>query len=180
MRVQLIDNEITYDGSQLRSHWIYEKTGQLGDALVAFVGACDVSLERMVDLEDVRHQRPIASQRMLHFIGEFFNNDLPQTILLQRLLVSLIQQRIQAPLRRTGNDLYEGDDKLTVSIATASQVSTLLHAGINISSQGTPVPTRGLADYKIDPISFAQDVLADFKQEFESISRDISKVRPVL
>lgn len=180
MRVQLIDTEMTYDGSQLHSHWIYDSTGQLGDSLVAFVGPCDVSLERMVDLEDVRHQRPITSQAMLHFIGEFFNIDLPQTILLQRLLVSLMQQRIDAPLQRTTNDLYEGEHKLTVSIATASQVSTLLHAGINISSKGTPVPTKGLEDYGIDPIEFAKGVLEDFKSEFESISRDISKVRPVL
>ena len=116
---------------------------------------------------------------MLHFIGEFYNIPLRETVLLQRLLITLIQQRIVAPLQRTGNDLYEGEKKLTVSIATASALSTLIHAGINIESEGTPVPTKGLADYGIEPLGFAQQVLEHFKREFESIGRDLAKVRPV-
>ncbi len=184
MQIQLIDQEMTYNGTQLRSHWIYETTGQLGDALVAFIGPCDVTLEHMVDLEDVRQEKPIASRSMLHFIGEFYKLPLSETILLQRLLISQIQQRLteqkkEFSLVRTGNDLYDGENKLTVSIATASPVSTLLHAGINIVSEGTPVPTRGLADYQVEALPFARQILTDFQKEYESIKRDLAKVRPV-
>lgn len=185
MKTILIDHEITYDGTQLRSHWIYETTGELGDTLVAFIGPCDVTLDHMVDLEDVRRQRPIASRSMLHFLGEFYGRPLSETILLQRLLISLIQQRLSAQanplsLQRTGNDLYTADKKWTVSIATASPVSTLLHAGINISSEGTPVPTQGLQDYGIEAIPFAKQILDDFQREFNSLARDLAKVRSVL
>jgi len=180
MNIQFIDTQIDYSGTQLRSHWIYETTEQLGDSLVAFVGACDVNVDHLVDLEDARQDRPIASRSMLHFIGEFYGVSLRETVLLQRLLISLIQQRIVgAPLRRTGNDLYDGADKLTVSIATASPVSTLLHAGINIVSEGTPVPTKGLNDYGIEPIAFAQQILEDFRREVSGVQRDIAKVRAV-
>lgn len=183
MQTLFIDKPIPYTGTQLRSHWIYETTGQLGDALVAFCGACDVSTDHLVDLEDARNDRPIASRSMLHLIGEFYGVTLKETILLQRLLISLIQQRITihvgGQLQRTGNDLYEGEKKLTVSIATASPVSTLLHAGINIESEGTPVPTKGLADYGIEPTEFAGHVLADFSKEYQSVHRDMAKVRSV-
>ena len=57
MQTQFIDQPIDYDGTQLRSHWIYETTGHLGESLVAFSGGCDVSIEHLVDLEDARHDR---------------------------------------------------------------------------------------------------------------------------
>lgn len=184
MQIKFNDTPTDYDGTQLRSHWIYESQGLLGNALVSFVGACDVTVENLVDLEDARQDRPIASREMLHFIGEFFDLTLTDTILLQRLLITLLQQRVTEQanglkLIRTGNDLYDGKFKLSVSIATASPVSTLLHAGINIMSEGTPVPTQGLADYGIATVPFAKQVLQDFKEEFDSISRDLAKVRPV-
>ncbi|MDX1386691.1 MAG: DUF366 family protein, partial [bacterium] len=62
------EGEITYDGTQLRSHWVYETFGVLGDSCVAFLGPCEVPLDRMVDLEDVRKRSPIAGPKMLHFI----------------------------------------------------------------------------------------------------------------
>lgn len=187
MHIHFLDKRINYNGTQLHSHWIFESTGILGDSLVGFVGACDVGVENLVDLEDVRNEQPIFSQSMLHFIGEFFDISLKETVLLQRLLISLIQQRLKesvgaqfiAPIIRMGNDLYERDLKLTVSIATASPVSTLIHAGINIKSERTPVPTKGLNDYGIEPIVLAEQILDDFKEEFESIQRDLAKVRAV-
>ncbi len=183
MKIQYLEQTINYDGTQLRSHWIYDVTGVVGDTMVAFCGACDVTTDHLVDLEDARNNRPIASQSMLHFIGEFFELSLKETILLQRLLVSQLQQLIcvnpEVSLKRTGNDLYDEDKKLSVSIATSSRTSTLIHAGINISSKGTPVPTKGLADYLIDPMSFAQEVLSAFQQECASLHRDLAKVRAV-
>lgn len=183
MQTQLIDQLITYTGRELRSHWIYEQTGVLGDALVAFIGPCNVTTAHMVDLEDVRHNRPIYSQVMLHFIGEFFSKSLTETILLQRLLISQVQQQLMGSCQnlqiiRTGNDLYEGEAKLTVSIASASPISTLLHAGLNIVSEGTPVLTKGLRDYNLEPLEFARTLLSAFKQEYESLQRDRCKVKP--
>jgi hypothetical protein len=64
-----------------------------------------------------------------------------------------------------------------VSIASVSPVSALIHAGINISSRSTPVPTRGLADYGIEPAAFAKEVLAGYSAECEGLLRARCKVR---
>lgn len=184
LQIKWLEQPIDYDGSQLVPHWIFKNFNLMGDALVAFVGACDVRLEKMVDLVDVRDQKPIFSEKMLHFIGEFFGPSLNETILLQRLFVSLVQQELifrakPTMIIRSGNDLYDGDAKLSVSIATASPVSTLIHYGINISSHGTPVKTRGLADYGIDPLLLEKTLLETFKHEYVSWREARTKVRPV-
>jgi len=185
MHILWIEQEITYDGTQLRPHWIYQTHGLIGDACVAFLGPCHVSLGKMVDLEDVKNKSPIKSNQMLHFIAEFFNDDLDRAILLQRNLVSLAQQEIvirskSTQIVRGGNDLYEGPAKLSVSIATSSPVSTLIHFGINVSSLSTPVTTKGLDDYQIDPIALGKALLSTYKNEVETIAIHRAKVRPVL
>src|SRR5262245_22405528 len=179
-----IDQEISYTGAELRSHFIYERFDLLGDALVAFAGPCRVDLPQMVDLEDVKQKRPIASEKMLHFIGEFFGMDLKTLVFLQRLLMALffedlIRRKTSGILRRTGDDLYDGEAKLSVSIATLSPVSGLIHAGINISSRNTPVLTKGLNDYGIDPADFAHRILKTFAAELESAWKATCKVRGV-
>ncbi|MBI2067775.1 MAG: DUF366 family protein [Deltaproteobacteria bacterium] len=184
MKIQWLSERMNYDGRQLRPHWIFQTTNILGDALVAFQGGCHVATDQMVDLVDQKDGKKIYSEEMLHFIGEFFGADLSRTILVQRLLVSLAQQEIifrakTTQLIRAGNDLFEGDAKLSVSIATASPVSTLIHFGINVSSKNTPVKTKGLLDYGLDPAVFAQSLLETFKHEVESVSIAQSKVRPV-
>lgn len=182
-QIKILENDRLYDGTQLASHWIFKSTGLLGDASVAFCGGCDVPIEKMVDLVDVRDNKSIFSRRMLHILAEFFNADLTQTILYQRLLVALAQQEIifrtKAAVVRGGNDLYEDGAKLSVSVATASPVSTLIHFGLNILSQGTPVRTKGLEDYGIDPFSFAKALLESFRDEIRTVSEARAKVRPV-
>ena len=184
IKIHWISEPRNYDGSQLSSHWIYENFNLLGEALVAFRGACDVPITKMVDLADVKDNKPIWSQDMLHFIGEFFRFDLEKTILAERLLVSLAQQEIifrtkNVALVRGGNDLYDEGAKLSVAIATVSPVSTLIHFGINISSEGTPVKTKGLNDYGIEVEPFAKALLESFKNELATVVEARSKVRAV-
>ncbi|MCL6638356.1 MAG: DUF366 family protein [Firmicutes bacterium] len=140
---------LTYDGSQLSSLWAFRTLGVQGDSIICFRGPCRVELAGMVDMEDVRRASPIFSRDMLHFIVEHFDSDLEKTILKQRLLIAIIKDIIEREaccrLRRSGDDLYFGGDKLSVSIATLSPVSTMIHTGLNVSSKGTPVPAAGLA-----------------------------------
>ncbi len=187
-QIKILENDLLYDGTQLSPHWIFKNTGLLGNASVAFCGGCDVPVEKMVDLADVRDNKPIFSRRMLHILAEFFDADLTQTILYQRLLVALAQQEIlfrsasgggKTAVVRGGNDLYDDGAKLSVSVATASPVSTLIHFGLNISSQGTPVRTKGLEDYGIDPLSFAKALLESFRDEIRTVKEARAKVRPV-
>lgn len=178
-----LTERIDYDGSQLRSHWILERTGKIGDAIVAFQGAADVGAAHMVDLEDKMAKAWIHSDLMLHFIVEHFGATLDLMICKQRLLVAIIGEEIgaaaSAHLVRCGNDLFNGDAKLSVSIATVSPVSGLIHTGVNVNSENTPVLTKGLADYHIEAGQFAQKVMERYCEEMEGIEKARAKVLPV-
>lgn len=182
MLTMFIDRPMDYDGGQLVSHWIFGETGRPGDALVAFIGGCDVKLDHMVDLVDKRASCKIFSEKMLHFICEHFDHDLEKMVLRQRLFVAIICEELRTlkgatPFERRGNDIYDGDAKVNVSIATTSPVSTLMHIGVNIISKNTPVKTKGLADYGIDAKTFAEDVMKRYNAEVEGIKEARAKVK---
>lgn len=184
MQSKFIDKEIAYDGTQLRSHWIYETFGLKGNAIVSFMGECHVDLNHLVDLEDVALKKPIFSEKMLHWIVEYFEPDLEKMVLRQRLLVSQIQQEFLERIPdfriiRKGDDLFLKEFKLTVSIATASPVSVLIHTGVNISSLKTPVPTKGLDDFGIDASDFAKRIIHRFVEEMEGVLWARAKVSGV-
>ncbi len=169
-----------YTGHQLRSHWIYSQFQIQGDACVAFAGPCEVHLDEMVDLADVHAEAPIFSEQMLSLIIEHFQADLRSMVLRQRLLTAQAKDLLTAAgakVRRQGDDLYDGQFKLSVSIATVSPVSGLIHFGLNIRSENTPVPTRGLADYGIDWQVFAQDLVQGYLAEEQSMQAALVKVR---
>ena len=185
IQTQFIEKEIPYTGSELRSHFIYDQFNLLGDAIVSFAGPCKVDLSEMVDLEDVKLKKPIYSEKMIHFLVEHFEVSLKQIVSFQRILVVLIFEELlrrtkNLSLHRKGDDLFDGDAKLTVSIATLTPVSGVSHTGINISSKNTPVLTKGLEDYQIDPKNFAETILRAYAAELSSISKAVCKVRGVL
>lgn len=181
--------EITYDGRQLAPHWLYRQFDLLGDAAAAFVGPCHVELSEMVDIEDVKADAPIYSPRMLHVIAEFFSGDLHLTVHRQRLLIvtakELLERLTERQITRRGDDIYvdrtDGSPgKLSVSIATVSATSTLIHTGFNIETEGTPVPTVGLAELGVDVDHFAHALLERYAEEIDSIWRARCKVRAVM
>jgi uncharacterized protein len=175
------DREIPYGGKELTSHWIYQRFGILGNAIVGFIGGADVPIESMVDLEDVKNVAPIYSPKMLHFLGEWFIDSLDTGILLQHLFVAGVYQNLLErglKLTRRGNDIYYEGRKLSVSIATRTPVSVLFHMGINIETDGTPIPTSGLNEMDIAPIPFADAVLARFSEDYEIWQKARVKVLP--
>lgn len=185
LQTKWIEKEIAYTGAELRSHFIYDQFNLLGDAIVAFEGPCKVDLSEMVDLEDVKLKKPIYSEKMVHFLIEHFDTNLKQMVFSQRILMALIFEELlkrtkRLSLRRVGDDLFDEEAKLTVSIATLTPVSGVIHAGINISSKNTPVLTRGLEDDGINPKEFAQVILDHYALEWQSISKAVCKVRGVL
>lgn len=181
MHTHLLQEPLAYTGAELRSHWIYSRLGLAGDAAVAFAGPCEVHLTEMVDLADVLANAPIYSEHMLSVLIEHFQADLRSMILRQRLLTAQVKDLLQSQgvtgIRRSGDDLYDGEHKLSVSIATVSPVSGLIHFGINISSRNTPVPTRGLQDYGLDWQQFAQTLLANYAAEEAGVQTALVKVR---
>ena len=184
MKTLFIENEIKYIGPQLAPHWIYKNFKIQGDAIVAFVGECEVKSTEMVDIEDVINNEPIYSKYMLSFITEQFNVELVEGVFRQRLLVTCIKEALERRgffVRRNGDDLFVNDKKLSVSIATKSMTSVLIHTGLNILSDGAPIPVSGLgSDLGIEDIKeFAQEIMQKYSDEIEDIILASTKVRGV-
>ena len=155
-----------------------------GDATVAFIGECEVKLTEMVDIEDVINNEPIYSKLMLSFISEQFNIGLVEGVFRQRLLICTIKEALEKrgfKITRSGDDLFFEGKKLTVSIATKSVNSILIHTGINIDSTGAPVKASGLtSELKITDIKeLAQEILKNYSEEIDDIVLASTKVRGV-
>ena len=183
MKTKFIEQKIKYDGAQLKPLYAYTQHKVTGDSIISFVGECDVSLEHMVDAEDFIVDAKIQSQSMLHFIVEVFNQNIFTAVSLQRLLVSIAQNLLlekKQRLIRKGDDLYSGSKKLSVSIASVSTVSAMIHLGLNISNEGTPVETCALSDFGLDAKQFSLELMQLFSNEFISIFEATQKVRPLV
>lgn len=184
MKTKFIEEEIKYIGSQLAPHWIYKNFKIQGDAIVAFIGECEVKLTEMVDIEDVINNEPIYSKSMLSFISEQFGIGLTEGVLRQRLLMSIIKELLEEKgvfVVRNGDDLMINGRKLSVSIATKSITSVLIHTGLNILSEGAPVAASGLqSELGISDIKdFALEVMKRYSEELEDIVLASTKVRGV-
>ncbi len=184
MKTKFIKDEIKYIGSQLAPHWIYKNFNIQGDSIVAFIGECKVDLTEMVDIEDVINKEPIYSKLMLSFISEQFGIGLVEGVLRQRLLITIIKELLEEKgvfVVRNGDDLMIDGRKLSVSIATKSITSVLIHTGLNILSEGAPVKASGLkSELGIDNIEeFAVEVMKRYSEELDDIVLASSKVRGV-
>ena len=179
-----IDETIDYTGEQLRSLFALERFGLQGDSIVAFIGKADVGVSHLVDRRDAQEGRVIYSDRMLHFIVEHFDTDLEKAVWRQRLLICIIKEELEQRVRgvsliRRGDDLFFGDRKLTVSIATVSPISALIHTGVNVIAHSAPVPACGLSEWALDAREVGQLVAERYAGEVDSIQRARCKVRPV-
>ena len=184
MKTKFLETEIKYEGFQLSPHWIYKNFHIQGDATVAFVGECDVKLNEMVDIEDVINNEPIYSKLMLSFISEQFNIGLVEGVFRQRLMICIIKEALEKRgfnITRNGDDLFYNGKKLTVSIATKSATSILIHTGINIISSGAPIDASGLTeDMNINDIKdFALEIMEKYADETDDIIMASTKVRGV-
>jgi hypothetical protein len=185
------EKERSYLGPELRPHFILSEFGVRGSAVVAFQGPCRVETDHLVDWEDRLEGDRIESRLMVHFLGEFFGITLREGVLLQRLLMAQMAERLGLHLRtqadesrrqvvRSGNDLYWAERKLSVSIVTASPVSVLLHAGVNVDPTGAPVAAVGLNELGVDASGFARGILESFSREMTGVDWACAKVRPVV
>lgn len=184
MKTKFINDEVKYIGSQLAPHWIYKNYKIQGDAIVAFIGECEVKLSEMVDIEDVINNEPIYSKSMLSFITEQFGVDLVEGVFRQRLLICIIKELLEERgifVVRNGDDLMINGRKLSVSIATKSMTSILIHTGLNILSENAPVAASGLtSELGINDIEeFAREVMKRYSEEIEDIKLASTKVRGV-
>ncbi len=186
MKTHWLEKPLKYDGTQLKHLWAYLNFGILGDSIVAFQGPCDISFEHMVDGEDLNAKAEIRGSHMLHFIIEKFDVSLFAMVAVQRLTTAIAKDLLQEmspkayELRREGDDLFLNEKKLSISIATLSNMSAMMHFALNISNNGTPVPTLSLEDLGVKPEAFAKHLMDKLSLEIQSILDATRKVRAVL
>lgn len=186
MQSALLTQEYHYDGSQLRTGWVAEVSGLAGEAIVAFLGGCDVSFEHMLDTEDLQLGHGIRARQMLHVIVEHPGITLDLATARQRLLAALTREVLAEQfgvtgLSRSGDDLYvacpDGLRKLSISVAAVSATSGLIHFALNVDDEGAPVPTIGLSALGLAPVAVARAVLDAYCREIDSCRRAAAKVR---
>ena len=181
---KFLSEKITYTGAELSSHWIAKKTGEFRSGIVAFRGPCQVPTQEMVDLEDRFRAERIQATEMVHFLGEWFDGDLNLAIARQRLFIAGFSELLRARLGpekaakifRRGNDLFFGEGKLSVSIVTATPVSTLFHFGVNVDFSGAPVKAAGLGELGVDASEIALAALKLWSEEWASMEKARCKV----
>jgi len=182
-RTHWLDATIAYDGSQLRAHWALARTGVVGDVLVGFRGPCRVAAAEIADLADVDGPG-IAGDDMVHIVWEAFeHSDLLLAAHRQRLLAAQARELLAelaptAAVTRDGDDLWFAGGKLSISIATVSPVSALVHFAVNATPGGAPVATSTLRDLGVDPVVFGRALLERVAAEQASIADARAKVRP--
>lgn len=177
------EDNLKYTGKELSPHFIYRKTGKMGDAIFSFIGECDVPINHMVDIEDVLDNSPIYSKKMLHFLVEIFNIDLYKGVLLQRLLVVKAIELIKEicpniDIKRVGDDIFINEKKASVSIASKSLTSILIHFAINIVSEGAIIEVSSFENdtYVSDYKEFAEKLMISYINEIEDIKLATTKV----
>ncbi len=174
---------INYDGSQLHHAFAYEQANELGATICYFRGSAEVK-EHLVDLEDSLADDFIKSKEMWHFIIEIPDATITEMVVWQRLFISMCidNLRINCPrldIRREGDDIMIGERKLSVSIATLSRFSGLIHVGINIDvGEGCPVNAVGLNDGYSNGYSsiFGKGMAFAFVEEYNDVKNSTFKV----
>ena len=174
--------DIFYDGSQMQQHWALKNFGIIGDSIVIFRGGMNVKKEEMIDQLDMLKGHEIRGDYLLHVIVEHFDVQPPNieiAYLRQRLLVGIFQEYLRKyNIERRFGDLYYKGRKLSVSVASVSNVSMKIHLGINIKCTGTPIEVSCLEEfYDGNPIDMARDVCIRYAEEIERIKRDIFKTK---
>lgn len=176
---------MTYTGEQLKPHFAYFNHNLQGDSAVAWIGPCQIPLEHMIDGEDFLANETIAGQQMLHFIIELFHQNIFTAVSFQRLISAIVKDclceklnpQMAAQIYRRGDDIYYNNSKFSISIASSSRFSSMIHFAVNISNEGTPVQTCALNDFSIEAKSFADEVLKKITIEWQGVVQATTKVK---
>lgn len=186
MKYLWLDDEQLYDGRQLSSLYAYLNYNLLGDSILSWAGPCDVKLEHMVDGEDLNAKAKICSDQMIHFVIEYFESDLFFGVAIQRIFAAIVidvlkelsnNTDLTQALFRQGDDVFVDDQKFSISVATKSPTSILVHFAVNVVNAGTPVKTISLSDFAVDPKEFSMNSAQLLINEIKSIKQATQKVK---
>ena len=188
-----VDEIFEYDGSQINPSWAFQEFGIYGSSIITWIGPVNITPDNLKDFADVGLE--IKSNNMVNFICEFFDQqptNMRIAYLRQRLLVMIFREILTEygiSTKRSGDDIYIDNRKLSISIASVSLSSAKIHFALNLEDKGTPgdVDTIGLFDIEDENglAIFNNDNLLElinttvdrFISELKTIENDISKTK---
>ena len=188
-----VDKIFEYDGSQIDPSWAFREFGIYGSSIVTWIGPVNITPDNLKDFADVGLE--IKSNNMINFICEFFDQqptNMRVAYLRQRLLVMIFREiltEFNIKTKRSGDDIYVDNRKLSISIASVSLTSAKIHFALNLEDKGTPgdVETIGLFDIKDcdgkeifnedNLLDLVKDVVDRYIDELKTIENDISKTK---
>lgn len=187
-----LNNETSYDGSQIEPYWAFKTFGIKDSSIVSWMGPMEIHPNNLIDFEDIGIE--IKGGNMLHFIIEHFDAqpaDLNLCYHRQRIFVLIVKDLLNdfgMTTSREGDDLFfekaTKRGKLSVSIATCSVSSMKIHFALNLTEEGTPddVETAALLDsglnIGIEQVEQLAETACDkYIKEISSIKSDITKTK---
>ena len=186
MQYKILKEKRPLSGDEMLPHWAYRNFGLLGDSIVAFIGEFKVPPERWIDLESIMHDRRLPDTDMLHFVVEHFDNNLREGMLRQYVLVSILEEKLlhRIPndghkLVRLGDDLFDGENRLSITAAGCTLVSVKLHMGIYLEA-GPARGVHGLGAYGVDPMELADVVISQYRTEMRRLSEKAWRMKPII
>ncbi|MHA1953097.1 MAG: DUF366 family protein [Candidatus Heimdallarchaeaceae archaeon] len=188
-------NNIIYDGSQLSSQYIANNYDVLGNSILVFRGGMSLSPAEMVDIKDIQRESHLAeilisSDDSLHIIVEEFDTQPPNLEIEYyrlRLLTLIILEKLDLKgikAQRKGTDIYIGEKKLNVAIASVGVSNSKIHFGLNVGNSGFPhhVNAIGLLELEFKDNQLKEWIMSVVKQyidEVQMVKEDVSKTKSI-
>ncbi len=82
-------------------------------------------------------------------------------------------------LVRLGDDLFDGENRLSITAAGCTLVSTKLHLGVYLDTEPT-IGVHGLAAYGIEPLELAEVIANQYRAEMRRLSEKAWRMRPII
>ncbi|MFP4458917.1 MAG: DUF366 family protein [Candidatus Zixiibacteriota bacterium] len=182
LNCKILNREMSMTKDALFPQWALDKFDIIGDSIVAFKGPFDMTEEEFYNLSEKRPgELKLSGKEMLHFIIEHFNNKISLSVYRQYLLVSIVEEKLvrrktKVGIIRWGEDIYDEDKILSVSVITANAVSTKIHLGLFIEDDEDN-GIRGLKHFDILPEEFAEIAVSQYRAEFKRLADKTSTIR---
>jgi hypothetical protein len=185
MAFKFLPEKRALSGDEMLPHWALRNFDMVGDSIVSFVGDFKVPPERWVDISGIMRGGVFPNSEMMHIVVEHFGCALPEAVLRQYVLVSILQEKLLHRIKtnghnltRLGDDLFDGDKRLSITAVGSTLVSAKIHIGVFTESPG--MGYFGLTEYGVDPKELAEVVVCQYCAEMRRLAEKAWKVKPII
>ncbi|HHS50942.1 MAG TPA: DUF366 family protein [candidate division Zixibacteria bacterium] len=186
MKFKILPAPRSMTEAEMHPHWALKNFGLQGDNIVAFRGAFEVPPEKWFDLDAIMHGQEVLPGEMLHFVIEHFDCNIREILMRQYILVSVVEEklihRMNSPdhcLVRLGEDLFDGENRISVTGCTITPVSAKLHLGLYLDSS-LQAGVHGIKAYNVKALELAELVINQYRAEMRRLEEKSWRVRPII